>query len=600
MLSTFRKYTKVFIWVVVVAFVGTIIFAWGMDVTRSKTQKNIIGTIDGTDIEIRAYQNYYDRLYQQEQAQNQTELDIAALNTIRQQAWDNLVSDYLLNREIESRHISVTNDEFYAFLKYQPPMEIRQSETFLGEDGNFDYQQYLAALADPRFSNFWSQVEYMYRPELRKLKLQDQIVATVRVNEDEVREYYLNSNERATVEIINAPVSKYYNTDLDVSDEEVRSYYDGHQDDYEIGERMSLDYVMFSKDPTETDWELIKLEAEEIKRMLDQGDDFEELAISYSDDNSAQSGGDLGWFPRGRMVPEFDSAAFSLKIGEISDPVRTQFGWHIIRVDEKKNDGGEQIHARHILFKLKASSETLDKAFNNARALRDSIVDSDLDSAAEKLGFEVKNTGPFAENMPIPEIGYDRNIVKFAFEGELGATSQIYETDAMAVIVKIAEKFPEGITPFEEVSDKVRRDYINHLAKQKCQQDIAKIWASIEKGTAFDKASKEADYEPFTSKPISRQDYIRGIGGDPRIIGGVFSLSEPDDMSGPIEYLKGWCILKLVERKGADLTKYGEIRDSLLQLVTSQKQRDVFNAWYVDMVASAEIDDYLDDYFGRR
>jgi parvulin-like peptidyl-prolyl isomerase len=601
MLSTFRKYTKAFIWVVVIAFVGTIIFAWGMDITRSKTQQNIIGTIDGTDIEFRTYQNYYERLYQQKQAESNGDLDLATLNDIRQQAWDNLVADYLLNREIRERNITVTDDEFYAFLKYQPPQEIQQSEAFRNPEGNFDYQQYLAALADPRYANMWAQIEMMYRPELRKLKLQDFIASTVRVDENEVRDFFLQTHERATVDVINAPLSKYAGENLEVTDEQIQNYYNSHQEDYKAEERVSLDYVMFSKDPTERDWELIKLEADEVKRMLDQGDDFEELALAYSDDMSAQQGGDLGWFGRGRMVKEFEEVAFNLDIGEVSEPVRTQFGWHIIRIDSTRVlDGNKQLKGRHILFKIKASSETLDNAYKNAQQLRDAITGSDLAGAAASLGFEVKNTGFFADNSSIPEIGFERNILKFAFNNEVGTVSPIFENDAMDLVVKIADKSPAGVLPLDEITDKVKRDFVDFLAKTKCEQDIKTIWTDIESGTAYDKAAKDHGYEVFTSRPISRKDYIRGVGGDPRVIGTVFSLKEPGDMSGPVEYLKGWCILKLDAIQGADLTKYGEIRDSLQQVLVNQKQRELFSSWYIDLIADANIEDYVDEFFSNR
>jgi parvulin-like peptidyl-prolyl isomerase len=600
MLSTFRKYTKPFIWVVAVAFIGTIIFAWGMDITRSKTQQNIIGTIDGNDIEFRVYQNYYERLYQDEQSKTESELDMSTLNTIRQRAWDNLVSDFLLNREIEARQISVSDEEFYAFLKYQPPMELRESDAFM-TDGNFDYQKYLAALADPRYSNLWMQFEYMYRPELRKMKLQDQIISTVRVDESEIQDYFYSVSERVVLDVINAPIRQFSNPNLDVADEEVLNYYNSHQEDFEADERVSLDYVMFSKDPTEKDWELIQLEAEEIKRMLDAGDNFEELAIAYSEDASAQSGGDLGWFGKGRMVKEFEEAAFALEIGAVSDPVRTQFGWHIIKLEEKKKeDAGEQLRARHILLKIKASPETLDKAYTDATALRDSTSGSDLAGAAEGLGLELKNTGHFSEEQQIPEIGYNRNVTKFAFNNEIGAVSSIFESDAMVVITRVAEKVLAGIKPFEEVKDKARRDYIDYLAKQKGQQEIENIWARIEEGIDFKKAASEAEFEPFMTRPITRKDYIRGIGGDPKVIGSAFALSEPGEMSGPVEYLKGWCILKLVERQSADLSQYNEMHDSLMQVVLSGKQRDLFNAWYVDLIASADIEDYIDEFFTTR
>ncbi len=600
MLSHFRRYTKAFIWVVVVAFVGTIIFAWGMDITRSKTQRNIVGTIDGQDIEYRVYQPYLERLYQEQQSQNETDLTVSQINQLRQQAWDNLVADYLFSREMAAHNIKVSDDEFYQFLKFQPPPELRQSEAFLTE-GQFDYQKYLSALANPNYSGFWAQIEAIYRPELRKLKLQDQIASTARTDEAEIRNYFIAMNEKAVFDVISASIQKYSSTEFDIPEEQVLQFYETHKEDYEVEEQAALDYVAFSKDPTETDWELIERDAKEIKRMLDDGDDFEELAKAYSEDNSAQSGGDLGWFGRGQMVPEFDSAAFALEVGEISEPVRSKFGWHIIEIlEKKKEEGEEQVHARHILLKIKASSDTVDKAFRNANNLLNEIEGSDLTGAADELGFEVKNTGPFTEARNIPGIGHNPGIMRFAFNNPPGTISPIFETDDAVIVAAVSERAPAGIAPFEQIKSRARVDLRDYLAKQKCQQDINNIWSYIEGGTSFEKAAKDADYEVRTTGEISRQDYIIGVGGDPRIIGAAFGLKNPGDMTGPIEYKRGWAILRLDERKSADLSEYSAVRDSVAQVVLSDKQSEILNAWYLDLVQSAEVENYLDEFFTNR
>lgn len=601
MLSHFRKYTKAFIWVVVIAFVGTIIFAWGMDVTRSKAQKNIVGLIDGKDIDYRIYQPYLDRLYQQKQSQSQAELSVSELSQIRQQAWDNLVADYLMGREMERRNIQVSDQEFYQFLKYQPPQELQQNDAFMTE-GKFDYQKYLSALADPRYGTFWAQVEAAYRPQLRKLKLQDQIASTARISENDIRNYFLDTNEKIVVSYVYSPVQKFAKGKVEAPDDQLKQYYESHKDDYKVDQRANLEYVAFSKEPTEKDWDLIKLEADDIKRMLDEGDDFEELAKAYSEDNSAQNGGDLGWFERGRMVPPFDSAAFALAPGEISEPVRTKFGWHIIQTLEKKKDkNGEQVHARHILLKIKASSETVDLAFRNANALLADLSGSDLAAAAENMGDTLDTTGFFTENKPIPTIGFDRSISQFAFEQPVGTVSPVFETDAQVLVAKVINREPAGIEPFDEAKEKVQTDFTDYLAKQNCHADINKIWANMQdNGVSLDKAAAAADYQVTTSRPITRMDYLIGIGGDPRLIGAIFALKNPGDLTGPEEYLKGWAIIKLDERQSADLSKYNEVRDSLSQVLLRNKQNTILNDWYTDMVKSAHVEDLVEEYFANR
>ena len=252
MLGTFRKFTKVVIWVVVVAFVGTIIFAWGMEVTRSKSQRNIIGTIDGKDIDYRLYQPYYDRLYQDQQARSEAELDNNAMRMLRRQAWENLVGEYLINREIQKRKIHETDEELVSYLRYQPPADLQQNSAFQTE-GKFDYQKYMQAMADPtpQAVQFWASVEAAYRPELRILKLQRQIVSTVRVTDDDIRDYYLDKQEKAKAQIIDVSVLKFSQPGPEVSESDIRSYYDSHKEDYKVKDPGSLDYVLFSKDPTE-------------------------------------------------------------------------------------------------------------------------------------------------------------------------------------------------------------------------------------------------------------------------------------------------------------------------------------------------------------
>jgi peptidyl-prolyl cis-trans isomerase D len=602
MLSSFRKLTKIVIWVVIVAFVGTIIFAWGMDITRSKTQKNFIGTIDGVDIDYQYYNVFLERLRQQEQSKTSGEMDIATTNRIRRDAWDNLVADFIMTREMDKRNIYVTDEELYQFLKNYPPQEFQQNPSFANAEGQFDYQKYLAALANPQASQFWLDVERYYRPELRRMKLQNQIASTVRISENDIREHYLNTNEKAKADIISISISKYNNPGPEITEEETQNYYQTHQDEYEVEERASLDFVSFSKDPTEGDWDLIKFDAEQIKAQLDDGEDFAELAKAYSEGPTGPDGGDLGWFGPGKMVQEFNDVAFAMEIGEVSAPVRTQFGWHIIKInDQRKADNGEdEVQASHILLKVKASSETLDKAFTDAEGLIELAESEGFDAAAEQFGLEVQNTGLMTLSRPLAQFGYDRRYNTFAFNNEIGTISSIFENDASIVITRVAEILDAGVASFEEVKAEVESDLKNQLALQICESEINRAYQAIQDGNEFNKAAQDAGLEIISTDLIARDGFVKNIGREPKIIGAIFHLQNPGDISNPIKYDRGCAIAKLLERQSAELDKYGVVRDSLEQTLLQTKMNETLNSWYIDLLASVEKENYIDEYFTTR
>jgi len=196
---------------------------------------------------------------------------------------------------------------------------------------------------------------------------------------------------------------------------------------------------------------LFKLDADSIKtkktvnevlQRAKKGEDFAALAKQYSTDGSASNGGDLGWFGKGRMVKEFENAAFKAKVGEVVGPVRSQFGLHIIKLTGRDN---RSLKIGDIVMSVKASSKTRSEVFQKAQSFLASAKEIGVDSAAKKMSLEVKRTASFNEKSNfVPGIGQEARLVRFAFEKELNAVSEILTTQQGYGVFQLIEKKRRG------------------------------------------------------------------------------------------------------------------------------------------------------------
>jgi parvulin-like peptidyl-prolyl isomerase len=262
----------------------------------------------------------------------------------------------------------------------------------------------------------------MVRPNLQLARLQQSILSLIRVTDEDVREFYRDENEKVRVKYLLVSTYEFQNENIPVSDEEINAYYQEHQEEFKADPTANLSYVFFEKKPGQADEEEAKQRLLEIKEEIGQGEDFAEMALDYSEDNaSAKNGGDLGWFGKGMMVAAFEETAFSLEPGEISDPVQTPFGWHLIKVEDKRGKADkEEVKASHILLEISASDETLELIKEMAEDFADQVRGSDFSQLAQEESLSVAETGAFAQGKTIPGIGNVPGIHEFAFGNETG------------------------------------------------------------------------------------------------------------------------------------------------------------------------------------
>ncbi len=608
MFEFLRKLIFPIIIVVLFFFVAMIILQWGADITRSKRTDDTIGKIDGKKIAVADYDEYYKRLLRQEQENTDYDIPDKKIEELREQAWSQLVSDYLMNKEIEKYHVVVTDEEIFAFLRMYPPKEIQSFPQFM-TDGKFDYQKYTAAMVSPENAPFWAQIEAYVLPDLKKYKLQEIILNTVRTTPAEVMDAFMADNEKVKIGYINVSNGAVEPFAPKPTEEEMHAYYDEHREDFKVKARATIDIVGFEKKPSDNDWARVEYLINDIYDTAVAGADFAELAKTYSEDNSAASGGDLGWFARGRMVPEFDSVAWSLKIDEISKPVKTRFGWHIIKLlgrkTEKETPKGsnkpeivEKINAAHILLKVEPSQETLEQLLKNAQDFVESAKEMGFYAAAKEYNYEVVTSSPFMKDSYIqPLIGTNKEVSDFVFSNDSGKVGDVADARDAYCAYMVESRIPVSYTKYEDAKATVARILQKESGEQLAYDTASVIRDAIIAGMTFKKAGEKYGFEYNFADNITRRSTIPGVGGAPEVLGTAFALKSPNSISKPVRYDRGTIILTLLDRISPNLDQFNQVKDSLEVAVLQKKNQDVFNRWFNHIVESANIENNVSKFY---
>jgi len=590
-----RENTKKILWVVVIAFVISIFAIWGMNLKGPSTKnrdRSILGSVDGVNITRQTYINTLNQLYAQlrESRGEDYEPTSSERKLLQEQAWETVIRDILISKEIEKLKISITDDELISFLKTNPHPSLRK--VFKKENGDFDYQAYIKALSDPSID--WTELENWGRSLLPQLKLQIYLAAEVHIPEREIIERYNELYTEMKAKYIKVPF-KEEEPPYEPSDNEIQLKYNELADELKEPEKRKISIIKIEKKPSEYDEKEALDRSLEIRKEILDGRDFADAAKEYSDDPvTAPKGGDLGFFKKGDMVAEFDSAAFSLKIGEISQPVRTRYGYHLIKVDEKKfEDSTEKVHARHILIKVEPGYETIDSLSTLLRDIVSSIRKEGFEKTAENMHLNLITPEPFTESPFIKEIGYIPQITDFAFKYKPGKISAPIETEDAIYIVKVLEVLPAKQLPLEDVKqtlvEKIRRERM----KKKAEAIAKQIRDKLLGGESFESVAKEFGLEAKETPPFTMEGNIPEIGANTGFARACYLL-KLNEISPPIMDSNNYYIIKVVEKKKPDMENYESKKNEILTQLQKEKASHFLAGWYDQIRKSAKVEDLRD------
>ncbi|MDR3627077.1 MAG: peptidylprolyl isomerase [Ignavibacteriaceae bacterium] len=337
-------------------------------------------------------------------------------------------------------------------------------------------------------------------------------------------------------------------------------------------------------------------EAMNIYKELQGGKDFATLARQYSKDpGSATNGGDLGWFGKGRMVPEFEKAAFEGKVGVIQKPIKTNYGYHIIKVTGRSD---KSYVVEQIISPIKASSSTKDQILNNAKDFSYIANKDGFEKEAQLMKYKIAVTPPFYKEMNfVPGIGASQNLIDFSFNSSLNSISDPIRTPNGYIIALVSEITKEGAKELKDIKEQVRRLVIREkkfeMAKQLIANVRSKINGDLSKASSIDQrvtVNQTGDFNPTGQIPV--------IGFDYNVT--AKSLKLPvNSLSEPVKGNSGYYLIKVLSRTPFDASTYAVQRNSIRDSFLNQKRSMFFQEWLAKLKKDADIVDNRAQVLGQ-
>ena len=623
-LSLMRRHAKSWLIKFLIGMIAVVfIFYFGYSFTARSGVK--IAYVNGEPITGVEYQKIYRQYLEnlQRAYKNVWNENLIEEFDLKNRALEELINRKLVSQEARKIGLDITDKEIQDEILSFPAFQY---------GGRFDESRYRALLSQNRMKP--EDFETSIAQELLQRKLRQFLMTFSPVTEQEVLEQYTFSRQKVKISFVQFQ-PKDFEKSVVVEPQAMESYFEEHKEEYRVPEKIKIAYITmdpnaFKSEVRVTDQQveyyyednremfkqekeirarhiLFKLDSnapeEEVEKVREKasvvlekargGDDFADLAKKYSEGPTAQKGGDLGYFTEGRMVKPFEEVSFKMKKGEISDLVRTRFGYHIIKVEDVKEARAKTLEeVSNEIKKTLTDMASMDLAHEKALSLIDQMpYEVDLKEYAERHKVSVKESGYFSSNESIPDIGGDDKLRKSIFSFEKGDVSEVLEFNGKFHIIQIVDKEPSHLPELKDVEEKVKKDFSSHLATLEAKSAAEAYLAELKGGKDWKELAKERKLTPKTTDFFTRNDYNPEIGFSPDLQEAAFILNEnrsyPD---GVFETDKGVFVIRFEGRKGIDRAKYEEEKEDYRLSLMRAKNQVIYGDWLKDLKGRSQIE----------
>lgn len=623
-ITMLRKHTKGILIKVMVGLIAVVFVFWGVYAIRERPGSKI-AYVNGDLITGQEYQaTYRDMLLAlQRQYKDYWNENLIKAFQLKQKALDSLINKKLISQEASRLGLKVTDNEVADAIYNYPAFQV---------NGEFDENRYRSLLNYSRMEP--ADFEAGIGSELLGDKIQQFIKSFFPIIEEEVINYYTYQYEKINVGFVRFDPEDFKEK-IQVTQTHKEDYFKEHKEKYRIPAQIKIAYIAFDPsdfenkvtipeqeiadyyeynperfreqkqikarhilfkllpDATQSEEAKLKDKALEILKRARDGEDFSELSKKYSQDSSnASKGGDLGYFKKGQMVKPFEELAFSLKKGDIGGPVRTQFGWHLIKVDDIKEEKVRTLP--EVRDKIEATLKkdiSGDMAHERALTLMDQMpYDIDLTHYAAQHGLTADEIDFFPKKGTIPGFGEDEKLKQAIYSLDKGEVSEILDHKGKYYIIQIIDSKDSYITTPSEVTDELSKDVKDHLSLIAAKKEAENCLEKLKGGADWLELAKKKNVNAEETGLFSRGGNIPKIGYASSISEAAFLLSDKKNYPDQVfEANNKVYIIRWLGSKSINMDDFNKEKKKFTQILLLSKERRISNTWLQSLKDQAKI-----------
>lgn len=580
-----------------------------------------IVTVQGRRVTVGTFQRMYQQQMQsiQQAYGGQLTNEMIQQLGIPQRVIQQMIDEEAMIAEAERLKLVVTDAELRERILRMPGFQ--QDGQFIGDER---YRQVLQMQRPPlRPSEFEEQL----RKSLLADKLQAAVTGWVLVSDADVEREYRQRNDKVKLDLA-VLIADSFRDGITPTDDEVRAHFEANQETYRDPEKRRVRYISIDAEalrltmsvtPAEVearyrenlslfttpeqvrashilfktegkDEAVVEKAAQAVLARVGAGEDFAALARQFSEDSSAAAGGDLDFFSREAMVPEFSEAAFGQDVGEVSGLIRSQFGFHIIKTTDRRPGSTRSLAEARPQLEDQIKFE---KAQMEAQRLADDLArqigsPADLDKVAKARNLTVGDSGLFSRDEPLAGLGFAPAVAAQAFTLEQGRVSGQLRTNQGFAFIALTEIAPPAIPAFDAVAFRVREDVIRVKSLEVARTRAATLSQAAQRGT-FAAAARAAGVDVKSTDLVTRGTPLPDVGVSPKVDDVVFAL-EQGQVSAPIDTPTAIVVARVVEKTTGTADGLAAERIQLTNELLQQRRQEFFAAYMTKAKAGMKID----------